>query len=268
MTGRLVWASLRRRARQLVLIAVAVGVAAASSALLAGFAARAQRAVSASLAAFGPNLAVRPQVGGPETVPSEALAAARGLPGVLAATPVQSADGLLRIELRVEPDRLEEVARRIEAETAGVEARSLRQASAADARLTRRLTWVLAATLAVSLALALLSVAGATTALVGERRTEIGLFLALGYTARRVGRLLAVELLTAALVAAVAGVVVGELAASGLARRLLASSDGLGLTWSGAAAAVLAAILVVGCAAALALSRVERLEAARVLRGD
>lgn len=268
MTGRLVWASLRRRARQLALIALAVGVAAASSALLAGFSVRARQTVSASLGAFGPNLAVRPQVGGPETVPAAALQAARGLPGVLAVTPVHSAAGLERIELRVEPDRLGEAVRRIEAATAGVEARPLNQASAADARLSRRLTWVLAAMLGVSLALALLSVAGATTALVGERRAEIGLFLALGYTTRRVGRLLAVELLTAALVAALAGAVIGEVSAWGLSRRLLASDAGLSLTWSGSVSAMLAAVLVVGSAAALALSRVERVEAARVLKGE
>ena len=268
MTGRLVWASLRRRGRQLALIAVAVGVAAASSALLAGFAGRARQAVSASLAAFGPNLAVRPQVGGPETVPDETLRAARGLPGVLAVHPVRTAAGLERIELRVEPARLSEAARRLAASAAGVEARPLNQASAADARVSRRLTWVLAAMLGVSLALALLSVAGATTALVGERRAEIGLFLALGYTARRVGRLLAAELLTAALLAALAGAAIGEVAAWGLARRLLASGDGLSLTWGGSAAAMLAAVLVVASAAALALSRVERVEAAQVLKGE
>lgn len=264
MIGRLVWASLRRRSRQLALIGVAVGVAAASSALLAGFAVRARAAVTASLVAFGPNLAVRPQVGGPEALPPDTLPAVRALPGVLAA----SASGPARLELRVEPARLAEVAQRIESATPGVEARPLLKASEADARLTRRLTWVLAATAGVSLLLALLSVAGATAALVGERRAEIGLMLALGLPARRIGRLLWLELLAAALVAAVLGVVAGELAAFGLARRLLSASAELALSWSGPAAAALAAFVVVGSAAAVALARVERLDTARVLRGE
>ncbi len=176
--------------------------------------------------------------------------------------------------MRADSARLAEIARDIEARVEGVEAVPLLRVSESDARLTRRLTLVLAAVSAISLLLALLSVGAATTALVGERRVEIGLLLALGYTGRRVGVFLAAELLAAAVLAGILGEVLGELAAGGLAQRMLGGvsgvggADGGGLTWSGFAAAALAALLVVGASMVMALRRVERLDAARVLRGE
>ena len=170
--------------------------------------------------------------------------------------------------MRAEPSRLAAVAAAIEARVEGVEARPLLKVSESDARVTRRLTLVLAAVSAMSFLLALLSVGAATTALVGERRVEIGLMMALGFTGRRVAGFFAAELLAAALLAGLAGVVLGEVAASGLAHRLLGAGGGLSLTWSGFAAAALVSVLVVGAAMTVALRRVERLDAARVLRGD
>jgi hypothetical protein len=267
MVVRLILASLRRRFGQLALILAAVTVAAATVAALAGFSARAQGRLGESLSAFGPNLTVRPQVGGPARIPDEALARVRAVAGVRQAAAV----GVDRIEVRAEPARLGEVAAAIEARVEGVEARPLLKVSESDARVTRRLTLVLAAVSAVAFALALLSVGAATTALVGERRVEIGLLLALGYTGRRVAGLFAAELLAAAVLAGLAGVLIGEAAATGLAARLLgaeAGSGGLSLTWSGFAAAALVSILVVGASMTVALRRVERLDAARVLRGE
>jgi ABC-type antimicrobial peptide transport system permease subunit len=127
---------------------------------------------------------------------------------------------------------------------------------------------VLAAVSGMSLLLALLSVGAATTALMGERRTEIGLFLALGYTGRRIGGFLAAELLAAALLAALLGELLGEIAASGLARHLLGPGGGLSVTWSGFLASATAAVAVVGLSMLIALRRVERLDPARVLRGE
>lgn len=270
MIVRLVLASLLRRSRQLALILTAVTVAAATVATLAGFSARAQGRLGADLAAFGPNLVVRSQVGGPQGVAAAALSRVRAVPGVGTATGIASPQSSRfdRIEVRAQAGRLEEVARAIEARVEGIEARPLLRTSESDARVTRRLMLVLAAVSGVSLLLALISVGAATTALMGERRTEIGLFLALGYTARKVGGLLAAELLAAALVAAVLGELLGEIAASGLAERLLGSSGGLAVTWSGFLAAAVAAVGVVGFSMALALRRVERLDAARVLRGE
>jgi len=278
MVFRMVLASLRRRFRQLALILAAVTVAAATVATLAGFSSRAGKQLGASLSAFGPNLTVRPQVGGPAAVPADALARVRQVPGVQAAdavTPAVPASlgsqtdlGIEKIEVRADPARLPEIARGIESRVEGVEAVPLLRVSESDARLTRRLTLVLAAVSAVSFALALLSVGAATTALVGERRVEIGLLMALGYTGRRVGVFLAAELLAAAVLAGALGQIVGELAAGGLAHRMLGAVSGTSLTWSGFAAAVLAALLVVGTSMMMALRRVERLDAARVLRGE
>ena len=265
MLLRLVLASLRRRFRQLALILAAVTVAAATVATLAGFSSRAERRMGESLAAFGPNLTVRPQVGGAAVLSSRVVERLRQVPGVRSAAPSPSLD---RVEVRADPGRLEEVARAIESRVEGVEAVPLRRVSQSDARLTRRLTLVLVAVSAVSFLLALLSVGAATAALVGERRTEIGLLLALGYTGRRVGGFLAAELLAAAVLAGAVGEILGELAAGGLARRVLGAGGGISMTWGGFAAAALVAVLVVGTSMLMALRRVERLDAARILRGE
>ncbi len=278
MLARLVLASLRRRFRQLALILVAVGVAAATVATLAGFSSRAGRHLGESMSAFGPNLTVRPQVAAPPVLPPPALARVRAVPGVLSVQGVPAAlpaslggrktSGFDRLEVRAESGRLAEVARGIEARVEGVEAVPLRRVSDSDARLTRRLTLILLAVSVVSLLLALLSVGAATTALMEERRTEIGLFLALGYTGRRVATFLAAELIAVALLAGALGDVAGELAAGSLAQRILGAGGGAALTWSGFAAAALAAVLVVGSSTLMALRRVERLDTARVLRGE
>ena len=235
MLVRLVLASFRRRFRQLALILAAVTVAAGTVAALAGFSSRAGDRLATGLESFGPNLTVRPQVGGPESLPPDAAARVRRIPGVRDLTPSPS-----RLDVRADPNRLEEVAQAIESRIEGVEARPLLRVSESDARVSRRLTLVLAAVSGMSLLLALLSVGAATTALVGERRAEIGLLLSLGYTGRRIGGLLAAELLAAAVLAGAAGEILGELAAHGLAQRMLGTSGGAALTWGGflAAAAV------------------------------
>jgi putative ABC transport system permease protein len=287
MIARLIFASLRRRCGQLVLIFAAVTVAAATVAALAGFSVRAEGRLGESLSAFGPNLTVRPQVGGPPRISEEAVARVRAVLGVREARGVMDPRnavnevalaqfsqknqelGFDRIEVRAEPARLAAVAAAIEARVEAVEARPLLKVSDSDARVTRRLTLVLAAVSAVSFILALLSVGAATTALVGERRVEIGLLMALGYTGRRVAGLFAAELLAAAVVAGLAGVLLGEVAATSLAHRLLGGAGGgLTLTWSGCAAAAAVSVLVVGMSMTVALRRVERLDAARVLRGE
>jgi FtsX-like permease family len=283
--ARLVLASLRRRPRQLALILAAVLVAAATVATLAGFSERAETRLGAGLAAFGPNLVVRPQVGGAPGLPPGAAALVRRIPGVLAVSAPAApgpgggdrgdADGPgspgtqpTRLDVRVEPARLAAAAQAIEERIEGVEATPLLKTSASDARTIHRLTLVLAAVSGVSFLLALLSVGAATAALVGERRVEVGLMMALGYSGRRVGGMLAAELLAAALVAALAGELLGEIAASGLERRLLGGAGGLVLTWSGLAGAAAVAVLVVGASLAVALRRIERLDAALVLRGE
>lgn len=348
MTARLVWASLTRRFRQLALISLAVALAAGTVATLAGFAGRASDGLEDELAAFGPNLVVRPQVAGPPTLPATEAAQIRELPGVLAAagwtelelaepdtlaeTPYEASyfversvlevhptwklDGawpgegqvllgaaldpttrlaglevsgrldtggaldraiflgvpgtgeIQRIEVRTERGRLDAVAVAIEARVAGAEARPLRRVSLAEAGLIRRLTLLLAAVSAVAVLLALISVIAATTALMEVRRSEMGLLMALGYTGRRVAALFAFELVTAALLAALAGAAAGEMAARALATRLLGGALQAPLfTWGGPLAAALAALVVVGGSLALAVRRSGHLDPARLLRG-
>ena len=200
-----------------------------------------------------------------------ALCAARALGCQRRGTLEESRGGgqaAARLDVRAEPARLAAVAKAIEERIEGVEATPLLKTSASDARTIHRLTLLLAAVSGVSFLLALLSVGAATAALVGERRVEVGLMLALGYSGRRVGGILAVELLAAALAAALAGELLGEIAAGGLERRLLGGAGGLVLTWSGLAGAAAVAVLVVGASLAVALRRIERLDAAVVLRGE
>lgn len=270
MLLRLVLGSVFRRFRQLALIAAAVAVAAATVATLGGFASRVRAGIAADLAAFGANLVVRPEIGGLERLPDGDLEHVRSLPGIVWARGVAAplGGGLERIEVRAEGTGLDAVARAVEARLAGAEARPLLRVSASERLLSRRLALLLAAVGGVALALALVAVGAATTALLGERRREMGLFLALGYEPRRVGMLFAAELVTVALLAAVGGEAAGELAAAGLAGRVLGAASGPALTAGGMAASAAAAALVVGGSLILALRRVARLDAAQVLRGD
>ena len=283
MIVRLLAASLRRRWRQLAILFVAVGAAAASVAAVAGFAARAHAGLAEDLAAFGPNLLVRPQVGAPPTLPAAEVERVRELAGVTWARGVRElsagADGKIdageggvdRIEVRADRGRLGEVAAAVEATVPGAEARPLLRVSESEAALGRRLTALLAALGVLTCLLAAISVGAATTALVDERRTEYGLFLALGFTGRRTAAIFAAELLTAALAAALVGDLAGEAAATALAGRLLtgsAAAAGPVAPWATLAASTAAAVLMAGAAMTFALRRVERLEPARVLRGE
>jgi hypothetical protein len=172
-----------------------------------------------------------------------------------------------RIEVRADGSRLEEVVRAIAARVPGADAAAVARVRAGDAQLARRLRLLLLGIGGVTLALAALTVGAASAALLAERRVEIGLFLALGYSRRRVHGLLASELLTVAVVAALAGQVLGEWSAATLARRVLGSGT-FGLTPLGAVAAVSAAIGIVGVAVLVAVQRISRLDPAGVLRGE
>jgi len=307
VTGRLLAASLRRRGRQFLLMGLAVAVAAATVSALVAFLVQARGGFGGELAAFGPNLVVRPQVGGPAGLDPADASALRRLDGVERVTAVAvSADGTLavepdwyalhpaweaegtrvtafaatladrsladRFELRADPARLEAVAAAVEARVAGAEARPLLRVSAAERRLIGRVGWLLAFAAAISCLLALVSVGAATTALVGERRREVGLFIALGYTGRRVARFFGLEFLTAAVAAALVGATLGLVAAGLLATRVL--GDGAAdlplataTLWSLPSTAVVA-LLVVGAAMSLSLKRVQAVDPARVLRGE
>jgi putative ABC transport system permease protein len=136
-----------------------------------------------------------------------------------------------------------------------------------DAQLARRVRALLLGIGVVTLLLAALTVGAASAALLAERRAEIGLLLALGGTPRRIHALLASELLSVALLAALAGQLLGEWSAASLARRVIGEAR-FALTPLGAAAAVAAALGIVGVALAVAVRRVGALDAAVVLRGD
>lgn len=88
MISRLLLGSLRRRMRHLALIAVACTVAAGTVAATAGLGARLEDGLQSALHAAGPNLVVRPQVGGPDRLPANALGEVEATPGVVVAAAV------------------------------------------------------------------------------------------------------------------------------------------------------------------------------------
>jgi hypothetical protein len=339
MIAQVLRGSWRRRPAQLGMVFTSVLMAACAAAILGAFSARSGARLAEDLRGFGPNLLVRPQVGGPRALPQAELARVAAIPGVLAVAPVlESDDGsrlvvaampsllalhpswrlsgrwprgeeillgvavdpaqaagravsgsletgdrydrawfrelrgedlVERLEVRVLPDRLGEVARAVPASVAGAEAVPLARVSESEARLSRRLGMLLGALGVLSVALALLAVVGATSALLGERRSEIGLLLALGYTARRIALAHAIELVAVAAIAAAVGSLGGEWAAAGLADRVLGPATAAPLwTPRGAAAAVLAACLVAGTGVVLVVVRLGRMDAALLLRGD
>ncbi len=391
MIRRLLLGSLRRRAGQLALIAVAATVAAATVTAAAGLGARLAAGISAGLHAAGPNLLVRPQVGGPPSLPAAEVEAVAAVPGVELAAgiaeeaagarrtasgveltapgegdlPVVAATGGLfalhpaweidgrrtgspsgspagspagsptgawalapgealvgqgaagravdsvagggrgvvlravgtlatgeapdrgvvvrladlarargaapavgRIEVRAAPGRLEATVRAIEARLPGVEARPLARVTATDARVTRNLQLLMAGIGAICLLLAFVTVGSATLALLEERRREMALFLALGYTGRWVQGLVSAELGLVGLASVVAGGLLGEAAAALLARVLLGGEIAFRPSLAGLVAGCLAVALVVIAAALLVRRRVERLDAAVVLQGN
>ncbi len=376
MIARLLLGSARRRAGHLALIAVSATVAAATVTAAVGLGERLAQGVSAGLHAAGPNLLVRPQVGGPPVLPAAEVADVRAVPGVEAVAgiaqeeagarrvaagveltapgqgdlPVLAATGDLfalhpawrldgshpdpalrageallgeraaasqvrgaassaaaggvvletvgtlatgdaadrgvvvgledlarargtapavgRIEVRAAPGGLEATARAIEARVPGVEARPLARVTATEARVTRNLQLLMSGIGAICLLLALVTVGSATLALLEERRREMALFLALGYTGRWVQGLMSAELGLVGLASVVAGGLVGEAAAALLARGLLGGEIAFRPSLAGLAAGCLAVALVVAAAAILVRRRVERLDAAVVLQGN
>lgn len=189
----------------------------------------------------------------------------RALVVPLAALPGTAAEV---VEARVAVDRLDAVAEQVESRVPGVEARPFLAVSSAESQLVRRVLWLLAAAALLTCLLALVTVAAATTALVVERRREVGLLLSLGLTGRRVSLLFAAEFLAAALLAALVGEVLGELAAARLAAGILQPGTGGPVFGWGLPAAALAATGVVAAAMTLALGRLQRIDPARVLRGE
>ncbi len=176
-------------------------------------------------------------------------------------------NGLRRIEVRAEHASLHEIARAIEQRIPGVEARPLERVTQSDRRLSQRIEWLLLCGGAISLALAVASVAASTATLLGERRREHALMLALGHPARRILVLVALELAFAAAAAALLGQLAGEAGAASLAHRLWGGGE-FQLTPAGSLAAVAVVVMVVLAGVGVAVRRIAGVEPSTVLRGD
>lgn len=91
MIRRLLYGSLRRRYQPLLAIALAAAVAAGTLSAAAGLGSRLAEGAAAGLHASGPNLLVRPQVGGPERLSPREVSRVLETPGVEAAAGVLEA---------------------------------------------------------------------------------------------------------------------------------------------------------------------------------
>ena len=270
MLFRLLGASLVRRFRQLALIATAIAVAAATVATLATFSRRAEASLDRDLRAFGPNITVRSQVGAPHAMAAEEVARIRELAGVENVTQASGS----QLGVRADPTQVRAVAAAIEAAIPGVEARPLLRVTESDRAVAQRVSRVLAVIAILAFVSALVAVGSATTALVGERRSEIALLFALGCTTERAAGLFAAELFSVAAISALVGEGVGLVAAQGLSSRILGAgavvhgSQNLTQLGVGFAAAVAVAVATVALALAVSLGRIAAVDPARVLKGE
>ena len=179
--------------------------------------------------------------------------------------------GVQRFEVRADPRRVDAVAAAAAASVAGAEARPLLRVTATRARLTARLTAILAGAGVLTAMLALGTLAAASLAQLHGRRRELALFFALGYGRGWVTRLLAFELLGVGTLAWLLGTAAGALLAAAFARSLLDGDAGAPLLNAAGAWGALAAL--VGAGAVLALTvrlmtrRLAGLEPAAVLAG-
>ena len=166
------------------------------------------------------------------------------------------------------PGRPEEVANYLAAlrkDLPGVSVRPVRQFTEGEARIYRRISGILSATIGIVLLLTTLCVMAAMTNVAMERRNDVGLMKAIGGATRRVLRLFLVE---AALLGFASGVLGGALG--------ILLSLWLGKTVFGVAAQarlivyplVVALTIIVAIAGALPLRRLANIRPASVFRGE
>ena len=173
------------------------------------------------------------------------------------------------LALRVPPDRIDRFVDELEREAPGLSARVVRSVAFAETRVLQRTgAFVLGAALII-LGLSGLCLSSTLTAQWIDRRSEIGLLLALGATRARIARLFAGEIATLAVVGGVIGGVAGSLLGWWILRRGFAWDGSLATwPWWTLAAAPLATLVVAAAGSAWPLMRASRAEPVEALRAE
>jgi putative ABC transport system permease protein len=205
-------------------------------------------------------VSVRTATGGPEddqiALPLERAQNLAALPGKIS---------LIEITAPGRPDEVANYLATLRKDLPGVSVRPVRQFTEGEARIYRRISGILSATIGIVLLLTTLCVMAAMTNVAMERRNDVGLMKAIGGATRRVLRLFLVE---AALLGFASGVLGGALG--------ILLSLWLGKTVFGVAAQarlivyplVVALTIIVAIAGALPLRRLANIRPASVFRGE
>lgn len=152
----------------------------------------------------------------------------------------------------------------------GIDVRLLHAVAETEANVVLKVRQVLFLLSVLILTITTLCVTSNFSALLFERRKEIGILKAIGAAERGIAALFFAESLTLAAAATVAGYALGLGAAYGIGRRVFPSSAGVlpGVDWFAVFPVAAVTLAVAAVATLVPASRIWRLEAAQVLRGD
>jgi putative ABC transport system permease protein len=163
------------------------------------------------------------------------------------------------------PGKINETINALQQKLPDVEVRPIRQFTEAEARLYRRISGVLTATVAVVLILTALCVMAAMTNVAMERKNDVGLMKAIGGSVRRVLRLFLAEAALLGLAGGLIGAAIGIVLSIGLGKAVfgVAAQPRLIVYPISVALTVIVAIL-----AAYPLRRLVHIRPASVFRGE
>ncbi len=178
---------------------------------------------------------------------------------------VLAGGGVSRYLVRADADALDDVVAALGQALPGIEVRTLRQVAASEGRLLERVR-ILLLTVTLGVAVSAAIAVGTTLNLVVlERAEEIGLLKAMGGTSGLVVGYFLLEQLSSALVAGLAGFVLGTVAAQAVSLTVFESALPVSAIAFGASLGV--ALSVVVLAGVAPVFRASRVESANALRG-
>ncbi|MEX2263152.1 MAG: FtsX-like permease family protein [Bryobacteraceae bacterium] len=199
--------------------------------------------------------------GGPEDsqilLPLRRLAESRGIQGAASV-----------IQARGDGQRLEELRDDLARALPETEVRLLRAVAETEAAVALKVKRTLFLLAALILGITVLCVANNFTALVLERKREIGLLKAIGAGERRIAALFVCEALMLALASALAGYGVGLGAAWWIGRSVFGPVGAVGVDFQALFPVALTTLAMAAIATSLPLARIWKIEAAAVLRGE
>ncbi len=184
--------------------------------------------------------------------------------------PLGSAESVSLIQIRADAPRLPELRERMARKFPGVDLRLLYAVTETEANVVLKVGKVLFLLSVLILTITTLCVTTNFSALLLERRKEIGILKAIGAGERAIASLFFAESLTLALSSTFAGYAAGLVAAFWIGKRIFPSASGVlpGVDLLAFFPVAATTLTVAALATLLPASRIWRLEAAQVLRGD